>query len=154
MSGTVRRWLRFEVAGNAFALPLESVVEVSEARGTYSIPFVAPEVGGVVNLRGEPLPAVDGARVLLGIPSAGLRTVLVLEDGDQRVGVRVDQVSRIEADDRFDLEPGEGESAAPVRWARAGGSRIGLCDAARLVARARGLLTGSDTPIQEIPQGG
>jgi purine-binding chemotaxis protein CheW len=154
MQSPSRRWLRFPVAGQDFALPLERVAEVSEARAAHPIPFVPLSIGAVVNLRGEPLPAVDGARLLLGRPGGDARTLLVLEEDGQRVGLFVDQVSRIEADERLEFETEPAAPGSPVRYARAGGTRLALCDAARLVAAARELLTRRQGPGRPVPEGG
>jgi purine-binding chemotaxis protein CheW len=135
------RWLRFRVGADLLAVALESVVEVCEVRAAHPIPFVAPEIGGVQNVRGEPLPTVDGARLLLGTAGGGGGVLLVLEEEGLRVGIRVDAASTFEPGEPVELEPEEpARGRALRRFARAGGARIGLCDATELVERARRLL--------------
>jgi chemotaxis signal transduction protein len=155
------RWLRFRIAGREFAVGLDRVAEVCEARTSHAIPFVPQSVGGVHNVRGEPLAAVDGARLLLGAASGRARTLVVLEQDGIRVGLRVDEVSRIEPEDRFELEtddrhPDGAAQGTALRWARAGdGARIGLCDGAVLLERARELFARPDLPpIQLEGEGG
>ena len=79
------------------------------------IPRVALELGGVVNVRGEPLPAVDGGALLTGRSALRHRHMLVLERGSLRLGVLVGAVQRIESA----LALARGRRAAARR--RAGG---------------------------------
>src|SRR5215470_16792268 len=89
-------WLRFEVAEQGYALPLGAVVEVMAAPRPHLIPRISRELGGVVNMRGEPLPAVDGGALLTGRSARSHRHMLVLERGSLRLGVLVGAVQRIE----------------------------------------------------------
>src|SRR5258706_14381045 len=89
-------WLRFEIAEQAYALPLGAVLEVMAAPRPHLIPRVALELGGVVNMRGEPLPAVDGGALLTGRSALGYRHMLMLERGNLRLGVLVGGVQRTE----------------------------------------------------------
>ena len=142
-------WIRFRVGDDDYALPLGTVAEVTGARAPSLIPLVSLEVGGILNVRGEPLPAVSGHVLLAGDAgrAAGRAAgpALVLERGAVRIGVLVDSVSRIERDletrlkaDEF-MEP-DRESEL-VRWVRADGTRVGLIDAEELLERATRLLT-------------
>jgi len=91
-------WLRFEVAEQGYAVPLGAVVEVMAAPSPHLIPRVALDVGGMVNVRGEPVPAVDGGALLTGRPARRHRHMLVLERGSLRLGVLVGGVHRIEGE--------------------------------------------------------
>lgn len=134
-------WLRFEVSGQAYAIPLASVVEVTGAQRPHLIPRIPLEIGGVLNVRGEPLPAVDGGALLTGSPTRNHRHVLVLERGELRIGVLVGQVRRIEREVPVRLaEPGEIESEL-VEWVNQDDSALGLVDPEGLIERATLLLT-------------
>jgi chemotaxis signal transduction protein len=134
-------WLRFEVSGQAYAIPLASVVEVTGAQRPHLIPRIPLEIAGVLNVRGEPLPAVDGGALLTGSPAARHRHVLVLERGELRIGVLVGQVRRIEREIPVSLaEPGETENAL-VEWVNQDDSALGLVDPDGLIERATLLLT-------------
>jgi hypothetical protein len=139
-------WMRFRVGDRNFAILLAAVTEVAPAGRPDFIPLVPLEIGGVLNVRGEPLPVVQGGVLLGRSPSDGARHALVLEDGSLRVGVLVDQVSRIErglgeagTDDALgDEDPEPGPDF--VSWVRHGGVRVGLVAAEDLLRQATELL--------------
>lgn len=133
-------WLRFEVSEQGYALPLGAVVEVMAAPRPHLIPRVSLELAGVVNVRGEPLPAVDGGALLTGRPAQVYRHMLVLERGSLRLGVLVGGVQRI---DRA-LVLAEGEvthSGELVEWVTEGEKALGLVDPEGLIERGVLLLT-------------
>jgi chemotaxis signal transduction protein len=134
-------WLRFEVADQGYALPLGAVVEVTPAPRPHLIPRVPLELGGVVNMRGEPLPAVDGGALLTGISALRHRHMLVLERGSLRLGVLVGGVQRIERALAL-LEAGEvTRSGELVEWVQEGDRALGLVDPEGLIERGVLLLT-------------
>ena len=147
-SASSQQWLRFRLQGLEYAIPLDAVAEVTPPKRPNLIPLVPLEVGGILNVRGEPLPAVDGC-ALIGRPGSGEampRPALVLEEGKVRVGVLVDHASRIERglgeaglDETFEGEPPP--ELAFVKWVRHGGERVGLVDAKGWLQLATGLLT-------------
>ena len=134
-------WLCFEVSGRSYAIPLDSVVEVTGAQRPHLIPRIPLEIGGVLNVRGEPLAAVDGGALLDGAKAESHRHVLVLERGELRIGVLVGQVRRIERELPPRTEqPGEAERAL-VQWVNQDDSALGLVDPEGLIERATMLLT-------------
>ena len=145
-------WLRFKIGDSACAIPLHAVAEVTSAGSPRLIPLVPLRVGGILNVRGEPLPVVNGGVVLRDQPSDVHRHVLVLEHGLARIGILVGHVSRIErsmpstpADD--DAET----SCAHVRWVNDGDERLGLVDPEALFQRATELLTEQRPLMGEEP---
>ena len=134
-------WLRFEVAEQGYALPLGAVVEVMAAPRPHLIPRIARELGGVVNMRGEPLPAVDGGALLTGRSARSHRHMLVLERGSLRLGVLVGAVQRIESA----LVLGEDDELPRgdelVQWVTEGERSLGLVDPEGLIERGILLLT-------------
>ena len=150
------QWMRFRVGDRNFAIPLEAVTEVAPARRQQFIPLVPLEIGGVLNVRGEPLPVVEGSVLLSHSPAGGARHALVLEQGSLRIGVLVDHVSRIErglgvagADDALgDEDPELGPDF--VSWVRHRGARVGLVGAEGLLRQATELLArGADLRGEE-----
>ncbi len=140
-------WLRFQLGDSGFGIPLDAVGEVTAARQPHLIPLVPLEVGGVLNVRGEPLPVVDGGVLVGGDPGSGRRHAIVLEEGKLRVGVLVDSVSRIERGleeavaEELDADDPEAVHVDFVHWVRSGGNRVGLVDAEILLKRATDLLS-------------
>ena len=145
-------WLRFRIGDSACAIPLQAVVEVTSAGSPRLIPLVPLQVGGILNVRGEPLPVVDGGVVLRGQPSDVHRHVLVLEHGRARIGILVGHVSRIvrsvpvsPADDDAEVD------CMHVRWVKDGDGRLGLVDPEVLFERATELLTEPRQQMGEEP---
>jgi chemotaxis signal transduction protein len=151
MSDVRSQWLRFRLGASEYAIALDAVVEVTAARTPRLIPLVKRHIGGILNVGGEPLPAVHGHALVGGSDDGGTRArhALVLEDGPVRVGILVDQVSRIErdldkadADESFDVATDDLPELDFVNWVRHDGQRVGLVDAERLLGLATELLTG------------
>jgi chemotaxis signal transduction protein len=152
MSEMAAPWLRFKIGETAFAIPLRAVAEVTSAATPRLIPLVPLQVGGILNVRGEPLPAVDGGVLLCNQPSGTRRHVLVLEHETARIGVLVGHVSRIErsvpsspADEELDAD------CMHLRWVIDRDERLGLVDPEALLERAAGLLTGQRSQMGEGP---
>ncbi len=91
------RLLTFEVAGNAYALPIADVAEVAEIPPIAGIPTLPGRVGGVVNHHGDALPVVR-REVLFDTEGGALeapRHLLVLArdpDDPEALGLPVDRV--------------------------------------------------------------
>ena len=122
--------VRLRVASEAYAIPVEHVLEIADLGQVRAVPGARPELLGVRNLRGQILPVADLAR-LLEIP----RTVppgrlLVAEAGGRRAGFAIDEVS------------GVGELADPAEATESGllagalfgdGDLIGVIDVPRVL---------------------
>ena len=153
-------WLRFQVGGHLYAIPLDAVAEVTPAESPRLIPFVSPEIGGILNVRGEPVPAVYGGIVLGGARPRVHRHLMVLERGKLRVGVLAEEVTTIERgieppeEDPDALEPaGEGAEEF-VRWIRHADGPLGLVAPEGLLERATAQLEptraeGGEEPCQD-----
>jgi len=91
-------FLQFALAGQAYALPLEQVREVTRIpAGTAALPQADEVMLGVMPLRGELL-ALVSLRALLGLPPGprdGAGRVIVATLGDTRLGLLVDSLSAI-----------------------------------------------------------
>jgi len=154
-SATPRDWIRFFVRDDEYALPLDVVAEVTVSPRPRLIPLISSDVAGVINVNGEPLPALDGGVLLRNRPSPGGRRALVLHRETLRVGLMVDSVSRIEA--RRDLSrcppaeppPGAWPVSGLIRWHSADGGRLGLLDPDALLGRVGDLLTRQAQHTQE-----
>jgi chemotaxis signal transduction protein len=122
-------YVRLRVAAEAYAMPVENVLQVAELGDVTAVPGSRPEMLGVRNLRGQILPVVDLA-LLLGIPRTAPPTrLLVAEAGGRQAGFAIDQVSEV-----GDLEDPteETDSDMLVGAALAGGDLIGVIDVTRV----------------------
>jgi len=150
--------LRFEVGSDSYALPLGAVAEVGRSLALHAIPLVPREVGGVANLRGEPLPALDGGSLLRGEATDKPRHLLVLQEEQRRLGIVVERVSGIESD-LASAAPFAPDAAPPgpdfVSWVQSvSGPVLGLIDPNALFARATKLLTEDSRPRESSHQRG
>jgi len=134
-------WLRFEVAEQGYALPLGAVVEVMAAPQLHLIPRITLALAGVVNLRGEPLPAVDGGALLTGRSALHHRHMLVLERGSLRMGMLVGGVQRIERALPLVEQSDVTQGGELVQWVTEGEKALGLVDPEGLIERGVLLLT-------------
>jgi len=134
-------WLRFNIGESDYAIPLHAVAEVTAGTAPRLIPLVPITLAGIVNVRGEPLPVVDGG-ALLGNPSPGpYREVLVLENETARIGILVGHVAGLEKD--LSDRPVQGDSEendSYVHWVIDGREKLGLIDPEALLERAKELL--------------
>lgn len=131
-AAATEKLVTFDVAGQEFALPLETVQEVITAPGTVAaVPRAEAVVLGVAAYRETLLPLLS-LRSLLGFPPAagadGREKVLVTSAGGVMVGLVADRMRAIVPADPACLEP-----TPPILAARTGGeSRI------RAIYRAEG----------------
>ena len=92
-------YVRLTVAAEAYAVPVEHVLEAAELGQVRAVPGARRELLGVSNLRGRILPVVDLAAVL-GVHAgtgrvAPPRRLLVTEASGIQAGFAVDEVSGI-----------------------------------------------------------
>lgn len=84
--------VRVRVGAEHYALPVDSVLEVSKLGDFVPVPGAPPAVLGVLNVRGQVVPVVDLAP-LLGAARGGERPrVVVSEDEGRRVALAVDEI--------------------------------------------------------------
>ena len=132
------RLLTFAVGGGIYALPIASVLEVTEVGADACIPTVPPGVAWVMNYHGDALPVVRSS-VLLDLAEASVPApehVLVItarSTNTPDLGLPVDRILGLVA----------GPSAAardhePIAERRPLDGRVAnILDAHRLVAKAR-----------------
>ena len=112
------RYLVFFLANSRFALPLDSVIEVTNVPRITAVPGVPQYVRGVTNLRGEILTVLD-MRSMLGLPrltNTVLERMLVVRQKDQETvaGFVVDRVRGLARLDSLALSQPEGGVDGPV----------------------------------------
>lgn len=88
-------FVRLRVGAEAYALPVECVLEVAELGDVTEVPGSDERVLGVRNLRGEVLPVFDLAR-LLGIGQERRpEHLVVLEASGARVGLAIHGITSV-----------------------------------------------------------
>jgi len=104
-----RQFATFEVAGQLFGVEVHTVQEVLSYNEYTPVPLAPAAVGGLFNLRGQVIAAVD-LRVQLGLPRQALRgpvmNVILRGDGEP-VSLLVDKIGEVVDldDEAFELPP-------------------------------------------------
>ena len=83
------------IADEHYAVPVEHVLEVAKLGDWTVVPGASRWLLGVINRDGQVLPLVDLAQ-LLGTRSTGRPAcLLVVEDGERRAGLAVDEIINV-----------------------------------------------------------
>jgi purine-binding chemotaxis protein CheW len=92
-----RQFATFEVAGQLFGVEVHTVQEVLSYNEYTPVPLAPPAVGGLFNLRGQVIAAVD-LRVQLGLPRQTMQgpvmNVILRGDGEP-VSLLVDRIGEV-----------------------------------------------------------
>jgi purine-binding chemotaxis protein CheW len=129
--------LALELAGDVYAVPVESVREIVRIRPITPVPRVCADVRGVIALRGEIVQVID-LRSRLGLepvePSRSSRIVVVhLEDG-RIAGVLVDAVCEVmRVPESAIVPPSGGETASVEAMCRRGDQFVSLIALSRVL---------------------
>lgn len=90
--------ITFVLGSREYATPLAAVREVVRLEGLADLPGMQPPLAGVLDLRGAALPVLD---LRTGTDPGSRGDVLVLDNADNAVGVAVDRVRAVVADDEL-----------------------------------------------------
>ncbi len=112
-----RQFATFEVADQLFGVEVDTVQEVLSYHEYTPVPLSPPAVGGLFNLRGQVIPAVD-LRVQLGLPPRDLEGPVmnvILRGDDEPVSLLVDRIGeKVDLDD-VAFEPPPDTLSGPTR---------------------------------------
>jgi purine-binding chemotaxis protein CheW len=100
-------WLAFEVAGQAYAVPLAEVHEIIRPETPAPVPGAPTDVLGIISLRGSIVTVLDGCR-RLGLDGGGRgpdERLLVFRGADENVGLRIDALRDVMDLDLAELMP-------------------------------------------------
>ncbi len=125
-------YVRMKVAAEAYAIPVEHVLEASELGQVRAVPGARPELLGIRSLRGQILPVVDLARLLGVHRTVPPSRLLVAEASGFRVGFAIDEVTGIGDLEELE-EPAAGAEPRLLAGATlAGGELVGVVDVPRV----------------------
>lgn len=107
--GTEIEYVTAVVGGQLFGLPIERVLDVFTPERITRVPLAAPEIAGVLNLRGRIVTAID-MRKRLDLPARaeGEKFMAIgIEHREESYGLLVDQVGEVLklASSRLDAVP-------------------------------------------------
>ena len=111
------QYATFEVADQLFGVEVEVVQEVLSFSEYTAVPLASPAVGGLFNLRGQVIAAVD-LRVQLGLPRQTLEGPVmnvILRGDDEPVSLLVDRIGEVIDVDESDFEPPPETLTGPTR---------------------------------------
>jgi purine-binding chemotaxis protein CheW len=112
-----RQYATFEVADQLFGVEVHTVQEVLSYNEYTPVPLAPPAVGGLFNLRGQVIAAVD-LRVQLGLARQALRgpvmNVILRGDGEP-VSLLVDRIGEVVDLDDESFEPPPDTLSGPSR---------------------------------------
>lgn len=121
--------VRLRVAGEAYALAVENVLEVAELGDLAPVPGAHSSVLGVRNLHGEVLPVFDLASVFGIARAEPAARLLVAEHDGRRAGFAIDEVTDVgELNDPVE----ETESAFLHGATLDDGELVGIVDVSRV----------------------
>ncbi|WP_375458099.1 chemotaxis protein CheW [uncultured Enterovirga sp.] len=110
-------YVTLAVSEQLFALPIEHVRDVFVVSGLTRVPLAAPEIAGLVNLRGRVLTVID-LRRRLGLSQGGdpeRRMAVGIEFAGECFGLLVDSVGEVIQLASSDLD--DNPVHLPARWA-------------------------------------
>jgi purine-binding chemotaxis protein CheW len=133
----VHELLAFTLDGDPYAVPVERVREIVRIRPITKVPRVAPEILGVIGLRGEIVQVLD-LRRRFGLPSqepARRHRIVVLHGEEGEVsGLLVDAVTAVlRVDEAAIRPPTAGESDFVQALAAEGEAFVGLLNLERVL---------------------
>src|SRR5215211_1323390 len=104
-----RQFATFEVADQLFGVEVHTVQEVLSYNQYTPVPLAPPAVGGLFNLRGQVIAAVD-LRVQLGLPPRDLdgpAMNVIVRTEDESVSLLVDRIGEVVdlSEDAFEPPP-------------------------------------------------
>ncbi len=112
-----RQYATFEVANQLFGVEVEAVQEVLSFHEYTAVPLSPAAVGGLFNLRGQVIAAVD-LRVQLGLPRQALEGPVmnvILRGDDEPVSLLVDRIGEVIDVDESDFESPPETLTGPTR---------------------------------------
>lgn len=114
---TTVQYATFEVADQLFGLEVGRVQEVLSFSEYTPVPLAPPYVGGLFNLRGQVIAALD-LRVRLGLPArslSGETMNVIVRTEDESVSLLVDRIGDVVELDDSSAEPPPDTLIGPVR---------------------------------------
>ena len=91
-----QQFCTFALDGHLFGVPVQTVQEVLRQQETTPVPLSAPEISGLLNLRGQIVTVVD-LRVKLDLPRRSLDSAVnvVVRTADGVVSLLVDEIGEV-----------------------------------------------------------
>lgn len=101
-----RDFVTFLIADQLFGIPVSEVQDVFSPQAITRVPLAPPEIGGVLNLRGRIVTAID-VRQRLGLPprnEGAIAMAVGIEKGGESYGLIIDRVGEVLSLDETQFE--------------------------------------------------
>ena len=143
-------WATFSLGDETFAIAAEHVHEILSSQPLTPVPLAPNHILGLLNLRGQVMPAIDLGRRLSIPPSSGRRrpSLIVLKTSDGLVAILVDAIG-----DVMDLASGSWRPAPETLGGHQRTCIFGICPLdERMLLGLR--VEAIDPPLEGSPSGG
>lgn len=106
------RFLSFQLSGETYALPIQTVAEIIGLGEITHVPNIAPYMKGIINFKGKVLPVMDLRKKLALSETRQQRDncIVVVEVWSKKIGMIVDSVR-----DVVEFQKGQIEAAPEIR---------------------------------------
>ena len=103
----------FHLGQEEYCLPIGQVREIIQYQGATKLPGAPGHFEGIINLRGKIIPVIDLAKKFQLAAASGERQALIVEVGDNSLGVIVDSVTEVIRlqDGAIEVPPAQAASA-------------------------------------------
>ena len=85
----------FNLGNEEYCIPIHQVREIIQYKGATKMPGTPKYFEGIINLRGKIIPVIDLAAKFEVVAKSGQRQALIIEIGENNIGVVVDEVSEV-----------------------------------------------------------
>ncbi|TVY10048.1 chemotaxis protein CheW [Paenibacillus cremeus] len=91
------QYIEFGIADERYAIPIREIQEIIRLQPLTPIPNTKKEIQGVINLRGKVVPVVCFRKKIMmqGATDEQLKRIIILNTGEDSVGLIVDRVYRV-----------------------------------------------------------
>ena len=114
----VTEFITATIGGQVFGVPISQVQDVFTPEMMTKVPLAAPEIAGVLNLRGRIVTAID-MRERLSLPvneDENERMAVGIESGNESYGLLIDSIGEVLRLKQSEMEPNPAN--LDKRWAR------------------------------------
>jgi purine-binding chemotaxis protein CheW len=145
---STRQYATFEVADQLFGVDVATVQEVLSFDTYTPVPLAPPAIGGLFNLRGQVIAAVD-LRVQLGLPpttTTGPAMNVIVKTDEESVSLLVDRIGEVVTLNNDTFEPPPDTLHGPSRHLITGAFKL---DGRLMLALDVTKATNTTTPTRE-----
>ena len=102
-----QQYLTFSIAGQAYALPIDDIIQIVGIQPITPMPGTSPHVRGIINLRGSVVAVLDVRRRISQQDTVcdGHTCIVIALSGQEMAGLIVESVDEVVSIDREQITP-------------------------------------------------